>query len=128
MSLICLVKIYPIIVTMSIMIGLIYCMFGVNVSNITYPIFGHSLFIDVIMLFFSLKFMFWRWHQALLVNLIFIISIEWFSVNKGFMPNVKDYITLLSTMISITILTSTILYYKHGCFKTSFKKSTRNAR
>ena len=93
-SLICLVKIYPIVVTMFITVGLICCMLGVSIYNLTYPIFGHSLFIDIIMLFFSLKFRFCRWHQALPINLIFIISIEWFSVNKGFMPNVKDYITL----------------------------------
>ena len=120
-----LIKIYPIVVTLSITIGLLCAITGVSISNFTYPIFGHSLLMDMMILIMSIRFKFCKWHQILILNLIAIISIEWLSVNVGFIPDTHDYIATLTALMSITILISTILYYKHGCFKTTPKKIAR---
>ena len=123
-----LIKIYPIVVTLVISIGLMLCIAGINISNITYPIFGHSIFANLIMMIISIKLRFCRWHQILIGNLLLIISIEWLSVNVGFIPDAMAYITIISATTSTSILMSSILYYKHGCFKTTARKGHRNAR
>lgn len=122
------IKLYPIITTFFIMVGLTFACMGIGISNYTYPIFGHSLFVDLCVLIVSIKLRFCVWHQLLMLNLVLVIIIEWFSVNFGFIPDAKAYIRLLLFITSGFSLTSSIFYYKHGCFKTTARKSHRNAR
>jgi len=110
------VKAWPIITNLSILLILIFHILEVSISNLMYPIFGHSLFVDILFLMMSYKLKFCFWHKLLILNLIAIIGIEWISVNLCIIDSVF-YIRLLFTLTSVTLLTSTVLYSKYGMFK-----------
>ena len=123
-----LVKMYPIAVTFVMAINLILALSHISIVNMTYPIFGHSLMVDVIMLLFSQKLKFCTWHRLLLINMIFAIMMEWIWVNFNIISSGIFYVHLLLTITCITILTAAISFYKYGIFEVTSCKGNRNDR
>jgi len=110
------VKIWPIAINLSILIVLICYMFNISINNYVYPIFGHSLFVDICFLIMSKALRFCFWHRLLIWNLIVIIVMEWWSVNF-FIINEIYYVRTLLALVCCTILVSTFLRIKYGVFK-----------
>lgn len=119
------VKIYPIVISIFIAIGLSLSLCGVDTSNYTYPIVGHSLFSDFVILLLSYKFRFCKWHRALIFNMMFLICLEWMEVNFLVIDDVILYVRVLLLSTVCSLIFSAILYYKHGCNKTSTQKAAR---
>jgi len=117
-DLILLIKISPVVMNLLIVIELIFALFNVNICSGTYPIFGHSLFFDILLLILAKTFKLCMWNKLLIYNLIFIITLEWFAVNV-ININPYFYICLILTISTITILISTLLYYKDAYNRTN---------
>lgn len=115
-QLIAIVKICPIVITLNIIIGLVCSLLHVNISNYTYPIFGHSLYFDILLLYISFKLNLCSWHRVLIYNMILIISLEWMYVNT---LNVGSLIYVQSLLLAscLSILISAYLFINKMTFK-----------
>jgi hypothetical protein len=75
--------------------------------------FGQSLIYNLYLFSASLSFRFCLWHKVLILNMTICLIIEYLN-NKGlFLPDIFDTIIKL-TLFSIIL--SSILYYKNGCY------------
>lgn len=61
-------------------------------TNFLYPLIGHSLLFDFLLLALSKAFRYCLWHRILIYNMIFNISLEWVYVN---IPVFQDYNSML---------------------------------
>ena len=115
-----LIKWWPVLTTIVVMWAFILILFGVSVNNFTSPIFGCSLFTSICWWYFSKAFKFCFWHRLFIINLAVISLIVLFDKNVhqiGFIFYVRGLILLCCT----TILVSSILYFRYGCFKINIK-------
>lgn len=112
-SAVLIVKFYPIIV--NIWLCLILSGF---ISDSLYPIFGHGLLVDVLLLVLSYLFRFCTWHRILIYSMMINVTLE-FLQNNGVFFSDSFCISLTITITSLVL--STILYYKNGCY---IKKNT----
>lgn len=117
------VKFWPIVTNLIVLLALYMSILDISISKFTYPIFGHSLLIDICFLIMSYKMHFCFWHKLLIYNLIAIILIEWIDVNI-FSFEYMIYIRTLLALSCYSILTSIILYFRYGWFKKSVKITT----
>lgn len=106
------IKISPIVLNLVILIELVFSLIHINICNPIYPIFGHSLFFDILLLYLAKIFKLCLWNKLLIYNLIFIILMEWMTVNVVKIdPYI--YITLLISTSTITSILSTLLFYRN---------------
>jgi len=118
------VKWWPVVTTLFILVGMATILCGVNLYSFIAPIFGCSLFTSVCWWYFSKAFKFCFWHRLFILNLIVISLIVLFDKNVhqiGFIVYVRGLILLSCT----TILVSSVLYFRYGCFKTNPKGASK---
>ena len=77
-----------------------YYIWGGSVTNWFYPVFGHSLIFDILLLYFSRVFKFCAWHRLLIWNLILNITTEWVIINFN-LNNYLHIIMDISLLVSI---------------------------
>lgn len=100
------VKYAPIVVQFIIIFNILdEWIIGTSFTNYLYPIIGHSVLYDVILLILSRLFKFCLWHRILIYNMILNIVLEWFYVN---IPSLQEHnfilvASVLSTGISCII-------------------------
>ena len=119
-TLIKLVKYYPILVNIYILIIMLTYVSGVriNVSTYLYTYIGHSFYVDILVLLLSLKLRFCVWHRLLIANMMLCLGIETLTNYNIYIKN-DVYIMIISTIITIFI--ALLIFRKHGTFST--KKS-----
>ena len=119
-ALIKLVKYYPILVNIYILIIMLTYVSGVriNVSTYLYTYIGHSFYVDAVFILLSIVFKFCVWHRLLIVNMMLCLAIETLTNYNIYIKNYV-YIMIISTIITIFI--ALITFRKHGTFST--KKS-----
>ena len=119
-ALIKLVKYYPILVNIYILIIMLTYVSGVriNVSDYSYTYIGHSFYVDAVFILLSIVFKFCVWHRLLIANMMLCLVIETLTNHNIYIKN-DVYIMIISTIITIFI--ALITFRKHGTFST--KKS-----
>ena len=119
-----LVRIYPIICNIWILLCMVGQIFYIDISEKTYTFFGQSFFTNAIILLLSYKFRFCLWHRILIYSMTFTLFTETLNI-WGIENNYYFYIVLIFVLLSIVL--SIILYKINGCFKTmATGKSFRN--
>ena len=119
-TLIKLVKYYPILVNIYILIIMLTYVSGVriNVSTYLYIYIGHSFYVDAVFILLSIVFKFCVWHRLIIGNMMLCLAIETLTNHNIYIKN-DVYIMIISTIITIFI--ALITFRKHGTFGT--KKS-----
>lgn len=121
MTAIQIVKWWPVVTMFMVMAGLILILFGVNFYGVLSPIFGCSLFTSICWWYFSKAFKFCFWHRLFILNLIVISLIVLIDKNIYHFEYIV-YVRGLILLCCATILTSSILYFRYGCFQRVIKK------
>lgn len=65
----------------------------------------------------SKRFKFCAWHRVLILNLIGVAILSFFLVKYPEMMSSWTAMYLMSGAWIVSAITSTILYFKYGCFK-----------
>ena len=116
-TLIKLVKYYPILVNIYILIIMLTYVSGIriNVSTYSYTYIGHSFYIDAVFILLSIVFRFCVWHKILIGNMVLCLAIETLT---NYNVSIKNdvYIMIISTIITIFI--ALLIFRKHGTFST----------
>ena len=115
-----LVKYYPILVNLYVLLGMLIYVSGIriNVSTYLYTYIGHSFYVDAVFILLSIVFRFCVWHRILIGNMVLCLAIETLTNYNVYIKN-DVYIMIISTIITIFI--SLLIFRKHGTFST--KKS-----
>lgn len=96
-----LIKYYPVVMQFIVFLNFLdYYILGGSVTNWFYPVFGHSLIFDILLLYFSRVFKFCAWHRLLIWNLILNITTEWVIINFN-LNNYLHIIMDISLLVSI---------------------------
>lgn len=113
-----LIKYYPILVNLYILLGMLIYVSGVhiNVSAYLYTYIGHSFYVDIVVLLLSLKLKFCVWHRILIANMMICLAIETLTNHNIYIKN-DVYIMIISTIITIFI--ALLIFRKHGTFGTT---------
>ena len=119
-----LVKWWPIVTTLVVMVSLFSYLVGFSISGYASPLFGCSLFTAFCWLFFSKAFKFCLWHRLFIYNLA-LVSIIVIVNNNIYKLIPIFYVRSILLLCCSTILISSILYFRYGCFKSNFKGVTR---
>ena len=119
-----LVKWWPILTTFAVMFGMVTILFNVNTYSFITPIFGCSLFTSICWWYFSKAFKFCFWHRLFILNLIVISLIVLIDKNIHHFEYIM-YVRGLILLCCVTILVSSTLYFRYGCFKSNFKSVTK---
>ena len=119
-TLIKLIKYYPILVNLYVLLGMLIYVSGIriNVSTYLYTYIGHSFYVDIILILLSIVFRFCLWHRLLIGNMMLCLAIETLTNYNIYIKN-DVYIMIISTIITIFI--ALLIFRKHGTFST--KKS-----
>lgn len=112
-----LIKMYPMVITGIILATTIGTLIFPDISCLLYPAFGHSIYVNLLMLRISMKMHFCLWYRVLIMNLIFVNVVEWLDVNFQLFPDAIRYITMIMVITLICVVISIILYRANGCFK-----------
>ena len=117
-ALIKLVKYYPILVNIYILIIMLTYVSGIriNVSTYLYTYIGHSFYVDAVFILLSIVFRFCVWHRILIANMVLCLAIETLTNHNVYIKN-DMYIMIISTII--TIFMSLLIFRKHGTFGTT---------
>ena len=118
------VKWWPIITTIVMMVSLILTLSDFKTMSYLSPIFGCSLFTSICWWYFSKAFKFCFWHRLFILNLIVISLIVLIDKNIHHFEYIM-YVRGLILLCCITILVSSTLYFRYGCFKTNPKSITK---
>ena len=121
-------KTYPIITNLYILACMIMVWVGFPIHNYLYTTLGYAIIPTIIFTIQSVAFKFCVWHRLLLINMIIVSICEFVVVNFESLYDGKCYLITIAAITSLMSFISVFLRYKHGCFKTSFKKGARNAR
>lgn len=90
---------------------------GLNLTNMLYPIFGHSIMFDLLLLYMSYSFKFCSWHRILIFSMIYNISVEWVLVNIRLSHMAFSLMSTSAFVTVILLIISGILRKKaHGKF------------
>ena len=118
MKIVTLVKYYPIILNVYILIITIFYELDSNCSifKFIYPIIGQSFYVDILVLLLSFKLKFCIWHRILIANMMLCLAIETLTNYNIYIKN-DVYIMIISTII--TIFMSLLIFRKHGTFGTT---------
>ena len=114
------IKYYPIIVNIYILLGMLTYVSGVpiNGNQYVYTFIGQSFITKILLILLSHKLHFCVWHRLLIYNMSFCLLLETI-FNFGICINNYSYIVIISTIISIFI--AILIFRKHGTY--SQKKS-----
>ena len=117
-ALIKLVKYYPILVNLYVLLCMLIYVSGIriNVSAYSYTYIGHSFYVDIVLILLSIVFRFCIWHRLLIGNMILCLAIETLTNHNVYIKN-DMYIMIISTII--TIFMSLLIFRKHGTFGTT---------
>ena len=117
-ALIKLIKYYPILVNIYILIIMLTYVSGVriNVSAYSYTYIGHSFYVDIVLILLSIVFRFCVWHRILIANMMLCLAIETLTNHNVYIKN-DMYIMIISTIITIFI--AVFIFSKHGTFGTT---------
>ena len=113
-----LIKYYPILVNLYVLLGMLIYVSGVriNVSTYLYTYIGHSFYVDILVMLLSLKLKFCVWHRILIANMMLCLAIETLTNYNVYIKN-DVYIMIISTIITIFI--ALFIFRKHGTFGTT---------
>lgn len=78
-----------------------------------YSVFGQSYMFDFMLLISSSVLKFCLWHKILIFSMTFVLFLEDLQ-RFGVEFNYYSYICIIIVLFSIVL--SSILYYKHGCY------------
>ena len=112
--LIYIVKIYPFVITMLVMVGFLCDLLVINKKFIENEFIQHTMMMDIIMLMFSIKMKFCFWHRAMIINLITILCVQWMSKNIRLNIDPMTLINIVMIMVCLSISIITFMTYKYG--------------
>jgi hypothetical protein len=121
-TLIWLIKYYPIVANLNLLMLLILQLFNVNLHGITGYMVGCVVWPTIILVILSKELNFCAWHRVLLYNLIvyaFICVMDKCDIEF----NYYIYTALIFNIASI--VTATILYSINGCYRKDANKRTK---
>ena len=98
-------------------LALTFALLEINITDFTYPIFGHSLYFNLLLLFLSIKMRFCLWHQILIGNMIFAITLEWIDVNFSIFEEIITFVQIILSVSTISAILSLFYLNKHGIFE-----------
>ena len=78
-----------------------------------YMVFGQSYMLNFLLLIGSLVFKFCSWHRVLIYSMTIVLILENLH-SVGIRFNNYSYICIIIVLLSIVL--SSILYYKNGCY------------
>ena len=104
-------KFYPIIINTYIIIVMFLYLIGIKIS--LYDIFGQSYMFNLLLLTSSYVFSFCLWHRILIYSMTSVLILET-ATNFGLKIGNYPYLCILIVLLSIIL--SSILYYKNGCY------------
>lgn len=91
-----------------------------------YTLIGQSFYFNAILFILSINLKFCLWHRILIISMSLVLLMETL-YNFGLTINNYLYICIVISVFSL--LTSAILYYKHGCFnKRTFKDTKKHCK
>ena len=105
------IKFYPIIINLYILLIMCMSILGIRVS--LYELFGQSYMLNFLLLISSIVFSFCYWHRILIFSMTLILFLENL-YNLGIRVSYYPYLCILIVLLSIIL--SSILYYKNGCY------------
>ena len=109
------IKFLPIIIHVIMIMNILELAFkGLNITNFFYPILGHSVAYNILLLLLSIVFRFCYWHRALIYSMLINISIEWLCVNFHIDILINNIVVILSLITTIYTLISAVSFYKTG--------------
>ena len=113
-----LIKYYPILVNLYVLLGMLIYVSGIriNVSTYLYTYIGQSFYVDAVFILLSVVFRFCIWHRILIANMMLCLAIETLTNYNIYIKN-DVYIMIISTIITIFI--SVLIFRKHGTFGTT---------
>lgn len=106
------VKYFPILMQFIILFNFYDYYFHFSITNWLYPLIGHSLAFDLLLLSLSRMFRFCLWHRLLIYSMIMNISFEWISVNFD-ISNMIDDIMNTTLVLTIVFIISSIISRKY---------------
>ena len=87
-------------------------MFEIKLS--AYEVFGQSFMFNFLLLIGSFVFSFCTWHRILIYSMTLILLLEtMYSIGL----RIANYSYLCILIVLFSIILSSILYYKNGCYK-----------
>jgi len=116
-----LIKLFPIISTLAIIIAFVLMLSGVSIINLISIPTASPMFVCVLLYFLSKAFKFCKWHRILIINLFLVALISWINLEFYRLSNIL-IIRIVLLISTTSILVATILYFKYGCFKSSITK------
>ena len=116
-----LIKYYPIILNLYILLLSALQLLGVSVSfdGMIYTFIGQSFILNILILILSKKFRFCLWHRLLIYNMSFCLLLETL-YNFGIEVKNSTYIVVISTII--TIFVSILIFKKKGTHEPKYKE------
>ena len=119
------IKYYPIIVNIYILLGMLTYVSGmpINGNQYVYTFIGQSFITNILLILLSHKLSFCVWHRLLIYNMSFCLLLETI-FNFGICINNYSYIVIISTIL--TIFVSIIIFRRHGTFNK--KESYRSTK
>lgn len=87
-----LLKYYPIVFHIFIVIDILEQFELLKITSWIYPILGSSVIINVILFLLSILFKFSNWHRILIINMFVTIILEWIDVNFSGVFNTTDFL------------------------------------
>lgn len=121
------VKNFPVIMQVIILVNIFECYYPFDLTNWLYPILGHSILFDLLLLRFSRMFEFRIWHRLLIYSMLFNISIEWLYVNFDIPIKYDMVVGIILAITLILIILSLILRFKIGCTEDERKNFNKRA-
>ena len=115
------IKYYPVILNLYILIISALQLLGINVyiDEYIYTFIGQSFILNLLIAILSKKFRFCLWHRLLIYNMSFCLLLETL-YNYGIEINNSTCIIAISTIITIFI--SIFIFSKNGTYEKSDKE------
>lgn len=111
-----LIKLAPILLNMYVAIVLTLSLMDVEVVSFDY-VLGHSVYVDIMLWHLSKRFRFCSWHRVLIINLLIQCGAQLIDVLSNYTIEFWTLLSIASVSVVVSAVTSTILYFKHGCCK-----------
>lgn len=110
------IKLSPIVLNLYLILVLLLAFTDIDTGGVD-SIFGHSLWLDIVLYNISKRFKFCSWHRVLILNLILMSSLQFLIMTYPELMSSWTAFYIMITSWITTSITSTILYFKYGCCK-----------
>ena len=100
--------VYPIVIHIVIILNFMSYFIGIDFTNIVYPIFGHSVSFDLLLLVLSFVFRYCLWHRLLIYSLLFNIVVEFVLINFDVETYMYDFMIVSAAMTAAFVLGSIV--------------------